>query len=89
MFLWIYADLVLLMGLVYWVTKPRIGKEVQEEAHHMRCPKCKQKIRFVEKQIGNSAKCPRCKLAIVLIPDDELVSESGGTESDDRFWPAD
>jgi ribosomal protein S27E len=83
MFLCIYAELVVIMGLVCFVTRPR-DKISDETFFHLRCERCKQKIRFTESQVGGKAKCPRCKLPVVLIPDESIVSESVGTSIDDE-----
>jgi predicted amidophosphoribosyltransferase len=86
MFLCIYAELVAIMGLVVFVTRPR-DKIVDENYFHLRCERCKQKIRFTDTQVGGKAKCPRCKLPVVLIPDESIVSESVGSsiQDEDRF----
>ncbi|HKB02213.1 MAG TPA: hypothetical protein VKD90_08340 [Gemmataceae bacterium] len=59
-FAWLMVELVGVMAAILFVTRKR---NVSEDADYvyMRCEKCRQKIRYRERQVGNTAHCPRCK----------------------------
>jgi hypothetical protein len=60
LFIFLYAELIALMAVVWFVSRKR--SEVEEEDYlYMNCEKCRQKIRYREEQIGQIAICRRCK----------------------------
>jgi ribosomal protein S27E len=58
------VEVVLLMGAIWYVTRKKTA-DVEEEYFYFNCPKCKQKIRYRQHQIGVTAQCRRCRKAFV------------------------
>jgi predicted amidophosphoribosyltransferase len=54
----VLLELVVAMGVI--VALSSRGGEREVEYLYTRCPKCNQKLRYREEQIGNIGKCRRC-----------------------------
>ena len=64
LFLWVMAELIAVMGAILLLTRRR-HSDGEEEFFYFNCPKCKQKIRYREHQVGVQAQCRRCRKAFV------------------------
>jgi hypothetical protein len=60
----VFGELIVVMAGVWWAGRHRDRTE-DEELLYINCEKCRQKIRYRLRQIGNKAMCPRCKRAFV------------------------
>jgi len=60
MFIFMYVELLILMGAFWIVSRKRSGNQ-EEDYLYMNCEKCRQKIRYPEDKIGRVALCRRCK----------------------------
>ena len=63
-FLWLMVELVAVMAGILFVTRRRAGMS-DEPYVYTNCEQCRQRIRYRERQIGNSAMCPRCRKPFV------------------------
>ena len=57
------VEAVALMAVLLYLARPRPPGE--DEFLYIACEKCTQKIRYLERQIGQTAMCPRCKSTFV------------------------
>jgi predicted amidophosphoribosyltransferase len=51
-------------GLILWRRHVNAVRQVQYR--RMKCPACKQKIRYTARQIGTKGLCPRCRREIIF-----------------------
>ena len=58
------VELVALMGVILFLARPRTAGP-DADFLYIACEKCTQKIRYLERQIGQTAMCPRCKSTFV------------------------
>ena len=67
----VIAALVLAVVLGVWllVARRKAQKRAKEEAfHHMRCPGCKRRLRYQERQVGHKGRCSHCGREVVFPP---------------------
>jgi hypothetical protein len=64
MFALLYVELLAVMAAIWWMSRKRTI-DGDGESLYMNCPKCKQKIRYHERQIGYAAMCRRCKNSFI------------------------
>src|SRR5262249_27660233 len=64
MFAVLYVELLVVMATIWWMSRKR-AVAGEGTFLYMNCKKCKQKIRYHERQIGYSAMCRRCKHSFV------------------------
>jgi len=62
--------LVLAVGVyMYWQGRPK-----REEAFsHFRCPKCRRRLRYNERQVGHKGKCSNCGNDVTFPPLSESI----------------
>ncbi len=45
------------------------GRPKREEAYsHFRCPKCRRRLRYLTRQVGNKGKCSNCGNDVIFPP---------------------
>jgi uncharacterized paraquat-inducible protein A len=64
MFMLVLVELLAVMATVWYVLRPRT-EDPDADYFYINCEKCKQKIRYRERQVGNTAMCPRCRTPFV------------------------
>lgn len=64
LYLFLLVEAVLLLAVVWYVTRPK-AIQGDEEYFYFNCPKCRQKIRYRQHQVGVQALCRRCRKAFV------------------------
>lgn len=64
LFLLLLVEVVILLAAIWFVTRPK-ALQGDEEYFYFNCPKCTQKIRYREHQVGSQAQCRRCRKAFV------------------------
>jgi NAD-dependent SIR2 family protein deacetylase len=84
----IFVELVVLLGVVWFVLRPR-RKDGVVVYFRMRCPKCNQKIRFNQAQAGRPGGCRKCKKMFLfptesLVEDDEPADRYAATRDEDN-----
>lgn len=57
-------EVVALMAILVFLARPR-PVDPDGEFLYIACENCTQKIRYLERQIGQTAMCPRCKTTFV------------------------
>lgn len=62
----VMLELIVVMAAILFVTRRRGAKYEEHEFYYMRCPNCRQKIRYRERQVGQPALCPRCRKPFVF-----------------------
>src|SRR5262249_24515559 len=65
MFMVVYAELVVVMAVVLFLTRRR-AQEEDTDYLYMRCGQCEQKLRYREEQAGRFGKCPRCRKLLIF-----------------------
>lgn len=40
----------------------------EEEFSHFRCPKCRRRLRYMERQVGHKGKCSNCGGSVIFPP---------------------
>jgi uncharacterized paraquat-inducible protein A len=60
MFIFLYAELLLVIAAYWIVSRSRPGQDA-ENYLYMNCEKCRQRIRYHERKVGQVAICRRCK----------------------------
>lgn len=64
LYMLLLVEVVLLLAAIWYVTRPK-AIHGDEEYFYFNCPKCSQKLRYREYQIGLQAQCRRCKKAFL------------------------
>jgi len=64
LYMLLLVEVVILLAAIWYVTRPK-ALHGDEEFFYFNCPKCKQKIRYRQHQIGLQAQCRRCRKAFV------------------------
>lgn len=41
--------------------------------YHFRCPKCKRRLRYLARQVGNNGKCSNCSADVVFPPTSQSI----------------
>jgi predicted RNA-binding Zn-ribbon protein involved in translation (DUF1610 family) len=57
--------LVVAVGVVLFM---RGRSKVEERFAHFRCPKCRRRLRYMERQVGHKGKCSNCGNAVIFPP---------------------
>ncbi len=64
----IVVGLVVAVGVVGVIIYLR-GRPKPEEAYsHFRCPKCRRRLRYNERQVGHKGKCSNCGNDVIFPP---------------------
>jgi len=64
LYMLLLVEVVLLLAAIWYITRKK-SEDGDEEFFYFNCPKCKQKIRYREHQVGVQAQCRRCRKAFV------------------------
>ena len=63
------VGLVVVSVLAVGVTLYLRGRPKQEEVFsHFRCPKCRRRLRYNERQVGHKGKCSNCGNEVIFPP---------------------
>jgi uncharacterized paraquat-inducible protein A len=71
----ILLELNVLMVAVWCVTRPSRPGAARLDYRHMRCSRCKKKLRYLTHKAGNKAQCPRCKHSLVLAGTEDMEDD--------------
>ena len=64
LYMLLLVESVLLLAALWYVTRKK-SADGEEEFFYFNCPKCSQKIRYHQHQVGIQAQCRRCRKAFV------------------------
>ena len=78
---------VVVAAIAYLILKLLPAKKIP--VHHIRCPDCGQKVRYVQERAGREVKCPRCRRQIILPATAQPLAKAKGrlvpgTRKDDK-----
>ncbi len=57
---------IVLVAAGVWVVRKRTRAKPEEPFLHLRCPKCKRRLRYLARQAGHRGLCPTCKGALTF-----------------------
>jgi hypothetical protein len=52
-------------GYVWW---SRTRDSAEEETYHFRCPGCRRRLRYRQRQVGHKGQCSHCHQELVFPP---------------------
>jgi hypothetical protein len=69
----IVVALVAVGGGIFWWSRTREAGE--EETYHFRCPGCRRRLRYREKQVGHKGMCSNCGQELIFPPLSKALKE--------------
>jgi hypothetical protein len=55
-----------IVGGFFWWSRSR--EPAEEETYHFRCPGCRRRLRYRQKQVGHKGQCSHCRQELVFPP---------------------
>ncbi len=62
----IVVALAAVAGGVFWWIRTR--EPAEEETYHFRCPGCRRRLRYRQRQVGHKGQCSNCGHELVFPP---------------------